>query len=405
MNLRNAKEYFQQHLAVGDYYSEGQVVGGKWFGKGAGALRLSGSVKADDFVSMCDNLDPRTGQKLTVRQKTTRIKRHADGTTSEVANRRVFYDWALSPPKSVSIVALVGGDERVLRAHDEAVALAVRELERFAHTRVRRGGASGERETGNIAVAVFRHETSRALDPHLHSHCIVFNATHDPVEGRWKALEADPMHKARKYVENVYYHEMARSLRRFGYEVENRPAGDFVVVGVPDDLSRKFSKRDAEIDEQLRQLLAKRPELAGRNLARIRSNLAHDRRSRKIAHADPKALRADWQDQMTRQEKRSLRRLCGRKESVRPPPIHEDTALLWAEEHVFDRRSVVSEQELWRHALEYGRGGDFSVDDLHKTTRLTSYVRDGRIVTTRAVLGRELQLVEEARDGRKRLPR
>lgn len=399
MNLRNAKEYFQTHLAVGDYYSEGQVVGGEWLGKGAGALGLSGAVKADDFVSMCDNLDPRTGQKLTVRQKTTRIKRNADGTTSEVANRRVFYDWALSPPKSVSIVALVGGDERILRAHDEAVALAVRELERFAQTRVRRGGASGNRDTGNLAVAVFRHETSRALDPHLHSHCIVFNATHDAVESRWKALEAGEMHHSRKYVENVYYHEMARSLRRCGYEIENRPAGDFVVVGVPDDLSRKFSKRDAEIDEQLRQLLAKRPELAGRNLAAIRSNLAHDKRARKIAHADPKTLRADWQDQMTLQEKRSLRRLCGRKERIQPPPVAGDAAISWAEEHVFDRRSVVREQELWRHALEYGRGCDFSVDDLQATTRIAPYVRDKRSLTTRAVLGRELRLVEEARDG------
>ncbi len=400
MNLRNAKEYFQEHLAVGDYYSQGRSVAGEWLGKGAGTLGLSGAVKADDFVSLCDNFDPRTGQKLTVRRKTTRIKRHADGTTSEVANRRVFFDWAISPPKSVSIVALVGGDERILRAHDEAVRLAVRELETFARTRVRRGGASGDRETGNLAVAVFRHETSRALDPHLHSHCIVFNATHDAVEGRWKALEAREMHEARKYVENVYYHEMARSLRRCGYEIENRPAGDFVVIGVPEELSRTFSKRDAEIDERLEKLLQERPELAGRNVAEIRSNLAHDRRSRKIPHADPKALRADWHGQMTWQERRSLRRLCGRKERVRLSSMDEDAALAWAEEHVFDRRSVVGEPELWRHALEYGRGCDFSVDDLHAATRRTPYIRDKQTVTTRVVLGRELELVEEARDGR-----
>ncbi|MFT4175358.1 MAG: MobF family relaxase [Luteolibacter sp.] len=400
MNLRNAKEYFQEHLAVGDYYSQSRSVAGEWLGKGAGALGLSGKVKADDFVSLCDNLNPRTGQKLTVRRKTTRIKRHEDGTTSEVANRRVFFDWAISPPKSVSIVALVGGDERTLRAHDEAVRLAVRELETFARTRVRRGGASGDRETGNLAMAVFRHETSRALDPHLHSHCIVFNATHDPVECRWKALEAREMHEARKYVECVYYHEMARALRRCGYEIENRPAGDFVVVGVPEELSRKFSKRDAEIDERLRKLLEERPGLAGRNVAEIRSHLAHDRRARKIPHADPKALRDDWHGQMTWQERRSLRSLCGRKERVRPLPIDEDAALSWAEEHVFDRRSVVGEQELWRHALEYGCGCDFSVDDLHAATRRTPYIRDKQTVTTRAVLGREYQLVEEAREGR-----
>src|SRR5690606_16940543 len=170
-----------------------------------------------------------------------------------------------------------------------------------------------------------------------------------------------------------------------GYEIENKPAGDFVVVGVPEELSRKFSKRDAEIDEQLEKLLAGRPELAGRNVAEIRSHLAHDRRARKIPHADPEALREDWYDQMTWAARRSVQPPCGQKAAVRPPPIREKAALAWAEEHVFDRRSVVGEQELWRHALEYGRGCDFSLDDLHGTTRLTPYVRDGRSVTTRAV--------------------
>lgn len=400
MNLRNAKEYFQEHLAVGDYYSEGRAVAGEWLGKGAETLGLSGVVKSGEFVALCENLDPRTGQKLTARHKTTRMKRHEDGTTRDVANRRVFFDWTISPPKSVSIVALVGGDERILHAHDEAVRLAVRELETFSRARVRRGGASDDRETGNLAVATFRHDTSRALDPHLHSHCIVFNATHDAAEGRWKALEAREMHEARKYVENVYYHEMARALRRCGYEIENRAAGDFVVVGVPEELSRKFSKRDAEIDAQLKQLLAERPELAGRNVAEIRSHLAHDKRSRKITGADPQSLREDWQRQMTREEQRLLRHLCGRKESVRSSPVGEDGALRWAEEHVFDRRSVVSEQELWRHALEHGRGGEFSADDLRAATHRTPYVRQEGKLTTATVLGRELQLVGEAKDGR-----
>ncbi len=71
-NLRNAKSYFEEHLSVGDYYSEGERVGGNWFGKGAESLGLCGAVGADDFLTLCDNLDPRTGESLTVRQKTTR---------------------------------------------------------------------------------------------------------------------------------------------------------------------------------------------------------------------------------------------------------------------------------------------------------------------------------------------
>ena len=73
-------------------------------------------------------------------------------------------------------------------------------------TRVRKHGQSTDRTTGNIVAATFRHDTSRALDPHLHTHCIVFNATYDSVECRWKALQNHDILVAQKSVtENVYY--------------------------------------------------------------------------------------------------------------------------------------------------------------------------------------------------------
>jgi conjugative relaxase-like TrwC/TraI family protein len=100
----------------------------------------------------------------------------------------VFYNFTFSPAKSVSIAALVGDDARIVEAHEHAVAAALSQLETFAGTRVRKHGQCCNRTTGRIAAAVFRHETSRALDPHLHSHCIVFNATFDPIEKQWKAI-------------------------------------------------------------------------------------------------------------------------------------------------------------------------------------------------------------------------
>src|SRR5712692_322761 len=148
-NLLNAKSYFEEHLSVGDYYSEGERVGGSWFGKGADALGLRGAVGADDFLKLCDNLDPRTGESLTVRQKTTRRELDENGREREVANRRVFYDFTLSPPKSVSIVALLGGDDRILRAHDRATRIALTELEKFAATRVHSGSDISDRATAN----------------------------------------------------------------------------------------------------------------------------------------------------------------------------------------------------------------------------------------------------------------
>ncbi len=69
----------------------------------------------------------------------------------------------------------------------------MRQLQTFAATRVRKNDQCTDRTTGNIVAAMFRHDTSRALDPHLHSHCIVFNATFDPVEKQWKALQNHEM--------------------------------------------------------------------------------------------------------------------------------------------------------------------------------------------------------------------
>jgi hypothetical protein len=115
-NLNNAREYFEEHLCVGDYYDEGQRVSGEWLGLGAQRLGLAGRVRADDFLRLCENQHPATGETLTQRLNTTRAD--ADGSA---ANRRSFYDFTFSPPKSVSLAGFLGEDARVLDAHARAV--------------------------------------------------------------------------------------------------------------------------------------------------------------------------------------------------------------------------------------------------------------------------------------------
>jgi len=156
-SLANAKTYFEEHLSTGDYYSEKEMVAGQWYGEGAAALRLSATVKRDEFLLLCDNLDPRTGKLLTQRLKTIRTVIGHDGKTHTEANRRVFYDFTFSPPKSVSIAAFIGDDRRIVDAHNRAVTASLRELERFAATRVRTEGDMSDRQTGKIVAAVFRH--------------------------------------------------------------------------------------------------------------------------------------------------------------------------------------------------------------------------------------------------------
>ncbi len=91
-NLKNAQEYFEEHLCVGDYYDEGQCVAGEWIGLGAERLNLSGKVRAEDFLRLCENQHPAIGERLTPELKTTRIQ---DGRT--VADRRIFYDFREHP--------------------------------------------------------------------------------------------------------------------------------------------------------------------------------------------------------------------------------------------------------------------------------------------------------------------
>ena len=135
----------------------------------------------------------------------------------------------------------------------------------------------------------------------------------------------------------------------------------------------------------------------------IRDHIAHKERARKIKDVGIARLQSLWNGQLSFDERLRLTRLD------RNPPLQLDApkmtaaeAVTWAEDHLFDRRSVVREQELWRHALEHARGRDVSLAEIQAVTKERGYVRDavspGR-VTTREVLGREWEIVCLAREG------
>ena len=398
-NLKNAEEYFEEHLAVGDYYDEGQRIAGEWIGLGAERLVLAGKVRAEDFLRLCENQHPSSGEMLTQRLNTART----DG-GENAANRRIFFDFTFSPPKSVSIAAFLGKDERIREAHNRAVRLALRDFEAFTATRVRVGGTQSDRSTGNFAAALFTHDTSRTLDPHLHTHCIVFNATFDATENRWKALQNHELLRARKFAENAYYHELTRELRGFGYRIRNRVRGDFEVEGVSEQLCERFSKRHTQIDEALTKLLAEKPELAGANFQALRAQLATAERTRKQKHLSQAELLTLWESQLGEAERASLRQLSklpgndlNEKKSI---TVNE--AVQWAEEHLFDRNSVVRECQVWQEALGRARGESFSVSQLKEFTERRGYIRDKEhpgTVTLREVLLREWEIIQTAKDG------
>jgi conjugative relaxase-like TrwC/TraI family protein len=397
-NLKNAKEYFEEHLCVGDYYDEGQRVAGEWAGLGADRLGLSGKVGTEAFLRLCENRNPASGETLTQRLNKTRMDKAGDN----AANRRIFYDFTFSPPKSVSVAAFVGADARILEAHAEAVRSALREFETFATTRVRVGKANIDRSTGNFTAALFTHDTSRALDPHLHTHCIVFNATFDAVENRWKALQNFELLQARKFAENLYYHELARKLRAFGYGIRNQARGDFQIEGITDEICERFSKRRIQIDEAIKKLLAEKPECAGGDMMAMRRLLATAERARKQKELSRDEQRALWDAQLSETERAALRQLQKRPAKVTSNRVNVGEAVQWAEDHLFDRNSVVLECQLWQHALERGRGENLSFTELKEFTRQRDYIRNPERpgeVTLREVLLRELEIVQTVKDG------
>jgi conjugative relaxase-like TrwC/TraI family protein len=396
LNLKNAKGYFREHLAVGDYYMDGHAVAGEWHGTGATLLGLEGKVTEDTFLAMCEGQHPKTGQRLTMRQNTTR----REGTCN-VSNRRIFYDFTISPPKSVSLVALYQ-DARIIEVHDRAARVMMDELEKFAETRVRKDGANSERVTGTCVSAMFRHDTSRELDPHLHTHCIVLNATFDWDEQRWKALHATGMYRAQKFAENVYYHELAKGLKHLGYSLENN-ARDFEISGVPSSAIALFSKRHRQIDEETK----KRVEAEGLrgNEKELRKQIAHDKRRRKIKHAPVDALRPRWTAEMNDTERAAL---DGIKPDKLPPLLPSSVApdiagmVAWADAHVFERKAVTTDYELMACALAHGRGENFSVDEVADAVARADYVRDAtsRKLTSQPVRDCEWDIVCATLEGR-----
>ncbi len=156
-------------------------------------LGLTGKVSTEQFESLREGRDPQSGEFLRQRKSADRVG--SDGTTQSRA--RNLYDFTISAPKSVSIMAILGGDPRLIEAHQVAVAETLQQLESHAAVRVRKSGANEDRTTGNLVVAVYHHDTSRELDPQLHTHAVAANLSYDGTEGRWKALQASGIYERR----------------------------------------------------------------------------------------------------------------------------------------------------------------------------------------------------------------
>ena len=219
-----------------------------WAGKGAEELGLKGPVDPEAFRAVLEGKVPDgSGTQLGRRGK--------DGEILHRPGR----DLTFSAPKSVSIAALVGGDDRIVDAHDRAVAATLAWVEKnAAETRMKDPGSGPGQAPGTgkmarvgnqkIVAATFRHDTSRNLDPQLHSHAVLANMVQGE-DGKWRSMANEGLYARQKLVGMLYRNELAASLRRLGYGIEKTHAdGRFEIAGVPRDTIEAFSTRRAEIE-------------------------------------------------------------------------------------------------------------------------------------------------------------
>lgn len=273
------------------YYLDRGEPAGRWQGRGVPSLELGDTVDEESFLSLMAGEDPRTGRALGTK--------HTDKTDRG-------FDVTCSAPKGVSVLfALGGGDVRreVLEAHDAAVAAMVDWIERHAHTRYRVNGQICTFDAEGILVANFRHHTSRALDPQVHTHAVVVNRVMSP-DGRWLALDARTIKKDQQTLSRLYHAGLrAEMTRRLGVRWNEPANGIAEIADIPTDVLREFSQRteaiDRRIDEKIDQFIDtndREPTL--REQWRLEREAVLDTRPHKEDDHNPITLEENWLDRL-----------------------------------------------------------------------------------------------------------
>ncbi|MEZ5696329.1 MAG: MobF family relaxase [Sphingomonadaceae bacterium] len=261
-----------EYYATDNYYSrDAQAETSEWAGEGARRLGLDGTVNVEKFAEVLSG-------KLSAQEQ-------IDSAAGD--NRRVGFDLTFSAPKTVSLLALVGGDKRLLDAQREAVKATLGWAEqRFAEARLGKDGKTTV-ATENLIVAMFQHDTSRARDPNLHTHAIVVNATQRP-DGAWRALKNDQLYRENRLIGAVYHNELRSRVAALGYEIKGGGKnGMFEIAGVDRQTIEAWSTRGSQIKEIANRLGIVSPE--GRAQIAVRSR--EDKQQ-----IEPDALQQMWQD-------------------------------------------------------------------------------------------------------------
>lgn len=329
-NAAGASSYYEQ---ADDYYSRDRSPS-IWSGRVSELLNLAGDVKPEDFRALLDGRLPNGEQ----------IHRAANG-------RRGGTDLTFSAPKSVSMQAMIGSDHRLFSAHETAVSRALEYAESLAACRVTENHHTTKEVTGNLVVAQFRHDLSRAADPQLHTHCVVLNVTqrHD---GEWRAVDNEPFYRHKMLLGAYYRSELAKEVQALGYDVRiTHGDGRFELAHLAPSQIETFSNRSRMIEEALKSQGLTRKNVSAQKLQTV----ALQTREKKT-DIDRAILKSEWDDRALKagielnhkKEAKSLNHSSSSEGA--------NKAIAYSATHISEREAVMREIDLIRFALERGTG-------------------------------------------------
>jgi conjugative relaxase-like TrwC/TraI family protein len=407
----HAKEFT---AAEQNYWKQGDTIQGEWHGKLADRFGLSGAVGAEEFARLSEGQHPATGEQLVKHRKVHEYQTE-DGKTVSPVEHRAGWDATFSAPKSVSLTALVGGDDRVREAHQQAVNVALNELERYTQARI--GGNRPAEITGQLVAAKFQHDTARPVDgyaaPQLHTHVVIFNMT-ERENGQMRALQERSFFESQNYATAIYQSHLTYQLRSLGYEIEPGRSGAPEIKGYSQEYLDASSPRRQQIVEAVA-----RSGFSGPEAAQI---AAHNTRDKKVILSPAEVMTAHRQiaSEFGNQADRIVAEARERRQSqAQERPVAErrqqaHSALTFARDRSFEREAVMDERALFVDAMRRGMG-----ETTYPEVRATFEARvasgefrvvpgekhdSGRRVTTAETIKAEKEIVQKVQDGQGRAP-
>jgi len=357
LTAAQAQKYHQHEFTSKEqgYWGQGGEIRGTWQGRLASHYGLGEMVGAEEFARLSQGQHPQTGEQL-VRHRASYQYQRADGKKVTSATHLAGWDATFSAPKSVSLTALVGGDERVREAHSESVGVALQELERYAQARI--GGNHPAVTTGKFIVAKFEHDTARPVNgyaaPQLHTHAVIFNLT-QLENGRARALQARSLFRSQQFATAVYQADLTWRLARLGYQLETGRSGAPEISGYAQQYLDASSPRRQQIQAHLDKL-----GLTSKASAEIAAHATRDRKQILTPHQvirAHKALAAEFGNPADHvvAEARARAQLMEH-QTPATTSLRAQEAITYSREKNFEREAVVDERVLMRDALRRGMG-------------------------------------------------